>query len=427
MDNKTQFNIINTNARSLRPKIASFIRCFANLTLTLAIISETWLAGGSRLEREAEDLLLGHGLAVNYLNRPPSVNCVAHGGVAVISKSSCTSTKALSFPNPELFEVLPLCLTEFSIARKFFVVAAYIPPGYTVPRGKACLEHIRNIVLHVKNTYQDPYIMVAGDFNQWGVGEALADYPDMLEVLTPPTRLDRHIDKVFVNWHDEIVDSGCLPPLESENIGGAITYSDHRVQYACARLQRRDPIRLEIFTYRPFTSAGAAAFVAEIENTDWSVVCQQPDSNSMATALQHIIDDANARHFPLKTIKRKENDLPWIDDRARKMINKKKAVYKAEGNSARWHALRDTLDRYLEKRQDSYLERQRDKMTGPDAASQFFKNVKAYSTHEKPRTFDVRDLCPGKTDAEAAASVAQYFNRISTEFRSLEPADIPAT
>ena len=66
-------------------------------------------------------------------------------------------------------------------------------------------------------------------------------------------------------------------------------------------------------------------------------------------------------------------------------------------------------------------------MTAPDAASQFFKNVKAYSSCEKAKPFDVRDLCPGRTDSEAAADVAAYFNRISAEFRPLEPSEIPAT
>ena len=164
-----------------------------------------------------------------------------------------------------------------------------------------------------------------------------------------------------------------------------------------------------------------------IGQVDWEPVCQMPDANQMAVALQHIIDDLTEKHFPLKSVKRKENDLPWLDDTAKKIINKKKAVYKAEGNSARWQAIRDKLDAHLEKRQEFYLERQRDKMTGPDASVQFFKNVKAYSTHEKPRDFDVRDLYPDKNDSEVATLVAEYFNRISAEFQPLEPKDIPAT
>ena len=88
-------------------------------------------------------------------------------------------------------------------------------------------------------------------------------------------------------------------------------------------------------------------------------------------ALQQCIEDMTERHFPLKTIHRRENDLPWIDETAKKMIGKKKAVYKAEGTSVRWEALRSKLDLHLSKRQESYLARQRDKMTGADASVVF--------------------------------------------------------
>ena len=202
-----------------------------------------WLASGSRLERESQDLLLGHGLNINYLNRLPSTNGVARGGVAVITESSSTKVSPYPFPNPEDFEVLPLSITEISITRKFHVIAAYIPPGYSVPRGKACLECIRDPVLHIKYACQDPYLMIAGDFNQWEIGQALVDYPDMVEVQTPPTRLDRNIDKIFLNWHDEVTDAGCIPPLETERGQGEISYSDHKIQYACSRLVKKDPIK----------------------------------------------------------------------------------------------------------------------------------------------------------------------------------------
>ena len=428
MDNKTQINVINTNARSLRPKIASFVRCFVNLSLTFAIITETWLASGSRLERQSEDLLLGHGLSTYYLNRAPSANGVAHGGVAVVAKNSRCKMSVIPFPNVESFEVLPLVLDEYTIRRNFYIVAAYIPPGYTVARGKACLAHIRDLILHVKNICPDPYIIVAGDFNQWEVGEALLDYPDLMEVITPPTRLDRNIDKMFVNWHGEITESGCLPPLETEELyGGTVTYSDHPIQYLCSRLDRKEPVRWESFTYRPFTDGGGDGFVADIGRQDWSALAVMQDANSMATVLQHIVDDLTERHFPVKTIRRKEDDLPRLDSTAKKMIAKKKAVYKCKGNSPRWITLRNKLDEHLDRRQQAYLARQREKMTSPDAASQFFKNVKAYSAHEKPKDFDVKDLCPGMSDSEAADAVARYFKRISSEFQPLEPRDITAT
>ena len=84
-------------------------------------------------------------------------------------RDATTKANIYQFPNPEKFEVLPLSVTLAGVGRKLFVVAAYIPPGYTVGRGRACLQHIADIVLMIKNRHDDPLLLVAGDFNQWDV------------------------------------------------------------------------------------------------------------------------------------------------------------------------------------------------------------------------------------------------------------------
>ena len=168
-DNKVQLNLINTNARSLQPKSSSLIRCFLNLTLTFAIITETWLHGGTRLELETERLLLGHGLRMHALSREPLASGVCYGGLAIICREACTKSSVLSFPNPDKFEVLPTMIKVSDVKRKIFAIAAYIPPNYTVGRGRQCLQHISNLVLSIKNRFTDPLIVVAGDFNQWDI------------------------------------------------------------------------------------------------------------------------------------------------------------------------------------------------------------------------------------------------------------------
>lgn len=70
-----------------------------------------------------------------YRNRAPSTNGVAHGGVAVVARDSVTKMKGYDFPNPDDFEVLAVAATVASIKRKLFILAAYIPPNYTVGRG----------------------------------------------------------------------------------------------------------------------------------------------------------------------------------------------------------------------------------------------------------------------------------------------------
>ena len=420
-------NIINTNARSIRPKIKSFVQCLINLSITFAIISETWLAHGSRLENDTEHLLLGHGLATFYLNRPLSPNGVAHGGVAVVMRASLASGKPFLFPNPENFEVLPIAANLFAADRKFYIVAAYIPPNYTVVRGRACLKHVSDLILEIKRRATNPYIVVAGDFNQWPVSEALVDYPELVEVSTPPTRDDRHIDKIFTNWNDDIYDSGCVPPLQTEGSADTRTYSDHNIQYLCSKIPRKVPIKWETYSYRPFTDLGADAFVEELAGMNWDSLYSLHNSNDAAILLQRVLDDMMDKHFPTKTCRKKDTDLPWFNDTARKMVKKKNAIYNAEGQSERWRRQADKIERYLSRGQQTFLQNQRSKLTGPDASKNFFKNIRAFKGVDKPKEFNICDLRPGKPEGEVAEEAASFFNRISAEFEPLEPSDIPST
>ena len=419
-------NLVNTNARSLRPKISSLIECFLNLALTFAIITETWYASGAPLILESEKLLLGHGLGMTCLNRPP-VNGLSHGGVAIVYKDSSTKIKPYCFANPEMFEVLPVSMTVMGIMRKFFVIAAYIPPGYAVPRGRQCLQHINDLVLDIKNKHNDPLIVIAGDFNQWEVTEKLGEFCDIHEVPTPATRGNRKIDKVFLNWIEEVEDAGCLPPLETDLEGERRTYSDHRIQYVCSRLPMKEPVIWEKFSYRPYSEKGGRGFLEDLAGVDWDCVLKCNGSNAKAARLQAVIDDLTAKNFPLKTISRKDDDLPWLNTTAKNMIKKKCAIYKAEGKSDRWYKQRDKVEKYLEEKRQSFLQSQREKFVGPNASSNFFRNVRSFKNAEKPKSFDIRDLRPGTPDHEIASEVAEYFNRISKEFKPLEPAEIPMT
>ena len=55
--NKCLFMV--TNARSLSPKIISLMDCFEEFRLTLSIVTESWLADGTRLGEDLEELDMG--------------------------------------------------------------------------------------------------------------------------------------------------------------------------------------------------------------------------------------------------------------------------------------------------------------------------------------------------------------------------------
>ena len=96
-------------------------------------------------------------------------------------------------------------------SRKLVIIAAYIPPNYSVPRGKSCLDYIKHCVTEVKNKYRDPFIVVAGDFDQWDLASALQEFVDLSEVHVGPTRGDRAIKRLFCNMTRGISASGTVP------------------------------------------------------------------------------------------------------------------------------------------------------------------------------------------------------------------------
>ena len=345
----------------------------------------------------------------------------------MVLKNNMATGSVYGFPNAQNFEVLPIVASITKIRRKFLIIAIYIPPNYTVNRGAACLQHVNNLVLHIKRNSTDPYIILAGDFNQWDIAGALEDFPELVEVETPPTRGDRKIDKIYTNWHSDIHDAGCIPPLETEGPPSTRTYSDHSIQYMCSRLSRKSPTTWEVYSYRPYNEGAANDFCDELGSVSWTELYGLVNANDMAIRLQQVLDDLMNRHFPMKTVRKKDSDLPWFNNTAKKMTRKKNAIYKAEGKSDRWMAMQEKVERYLDNGRQNFLKNQRDKITDPKTSAQFFKNVKAFQGADRPQEFNIRDIRPGKQDDEIAFEAANFFNRISSEFSPLQPHQIPAT
>ena len=240
-NSKTKFVIINCNARSLCPKIESLVECFEEMDGTVGVVSETWIRDG------AEDLVerLSEGDGLGFISRKrsqPASNGVTYGGVAVLWRKSACSLKEFAFPNPLDFEVVVATGSLRGHTRKLAIISCYIPPGYSRARGEGAIEHINDIVVHLKGRFTDPYIVIAGDYNQWQVADSLDDFPDIKEAPVGPTRGDLSIDKIFTNVSRSISDSGSLEPLEDEE---GEKQSDHRVAYCRADLGRINAFKWE--------------------------------------------------------------------------------------------------------------------------------------------------------------------------------------
>ena len=92
-DEDINMKLLVTNARSLAPKIRSFLEFFSEHEIDLAFVTESWLKDGQTLDRDIIDLEYGSGLQILYKNLPKKRATARKvgGGVSIIyDKSKCS-------------------------------------------------------------------------------------------------------------------------------------------------------------------------------------------------------------------------------------------------------------------------------------------------------------------------------------------------
>ena len=74
--------------------------------------------------------------------------------------------------------------------------------------------------------------------------------------------------------------------------------------------------------------------------------------------------------------------------------------------------MKKLCEKMIGQRRQKYLESQKEGLLVQDAARNFFRNVRAFQSNEKPKQFDFRVFFPGKNDAFVADQLASYFNSV---------------
>ena len=389
----------------------------------IAIVTETWLQNRAA-ENNMIDVAGEHGLDMYARNRQiESSNGRQYGGVAVFARSASSNFKPLTIANNDDFEVYCVVGKISKIREKVAVIAVYIPPNYPKVRADSCLDYVSDVVAEVKRKFDSPLIIVGGDWNQWPVKVVLDEHSDLSEVQHGPTRGERKIDRMLVNFPRSITESDTLPPLDD----GMGRVSDHRVAFFKAGfpILATDTVT---YRYRHFSTEGEAGFQAWISTCTFEPVFNNTDVNDQLSAFLKILESKMDVFFPYKTTTKRASDPPWINPYIRTMVKKRRKIYHKEGRSDRWKGMMKRIRKLVKKRSRNYWDHQRKSLLGSDASRVFFKNVKAYSSKEKPQGFDVRSIFdPGTEDKEIAERLASHFNGISSEFEGLDPNAVPET
>ena len=98
-------------------------------------------------------------------------------------------------------------------SRKILCIGAYLTTALDEAGAETFLEFLNDLIHAYKSRYQDPFIIVSGDWNKADTDIAISDFPNLSAVLTPPTRGDEILDIIFTNMHHAITETVVAPPL----------------------------------------------------------------------------------------------------------------------------------------------------------------------------------------------------------------------
>ena len=258
---------------------------------------------GGRNVLDEDELREGAGLEFIARNREEAANGVSYRGVAIVWRANGCAFRNVPLKNPEKFEVLVGAGSLHGHSRRLIVLACYLPPNYDRTRGMRVAEFVLDTVIEMKRRFKDPYIIIAGDFNQWRMD--FADLADVEEVPVGNTRGSHCIDRILSNIARKVTEAGTLAPLETETD----RQSDHRVAFCTVSLPRQEAFRWESYTYRHYNDEALQLFKEWIVLYEWTDVLSKRGSENKARKCQDVLNKAIERFFSAQDEEEKEYGL----------------------------------------------------------------------------------------------------------------------
>jgi hypothetical protein len=147
-------------------------------------------------------------------------------------------------------------------------------------------------------------------------------------------------------------------------------------------LEGREANPWKSHTYRPYHARGEKEFGEWVVMQTWDPVEQAQTANGKAEAYQTLVMGALNKFFPLKTVKRREKEHPWINDTIRRLDKSCKKLFKRVGRTDEWKELRQRTDELTDERRAAYLAEQKAKLTAPEASRNFYATIKNFKARK---------------------------------------------
>ena len=170
---------------------------------------------------------------------------------------------------------------------------------------------------------------------------------------------------------------------------------------------------------RKRTEKGMANFGEELAKINWDERLNGLSVDNMVRDFHGVMDEMMDSNFPVRTHVRRSNTHPWLTNGLRARLKNERKLFAKQGRSTSWRAKKKETRRRIEEKKVQFVDNSVDRAE-KDGPSAFFKAVKNLQAPSAPKKWEIQSLFKGESDDQIAATVAEYFARVSKEFTPLE-------
>ena len=328
-------SLVLTNARSVKNKLDEISLRLKQLRPTLMLITESWLDDSIdnncvnmpsyRILRRDRNSM-GGGILAYYSENVKIEEC----SCLDINLQGCKSEILLFFLHPG----------------NIMVVVLYHPYWGNATVNSQVIDCLVDIVAHGHEHHSCRSLLICGDFN--GLSDCVDEINSLLgtfSLFVFPTRENAQLDHVLCDTPQLFKEAQCFAPLGK---------SDHSLVF-CDVLAVPPPPSVTKIQTRAKSPSACATFKAELDNSSFLLsIMEMTDVNAASNALIQYLVFLFNKHFPLRSVRLKSDDKPWIKPSVKLLINKRDSAY-AKGKMGKYLRLRKAVILLSKKLKHNFL------------------------------------------------------------------------
>ena len=395
----------------------SLLECLDEIESDVCVVTETWLRSDEKIEQAIEDFESQNGYSFIRRDRAGPKK---GGGVAICYAKDRIQMSRVRLPHMKS-ELVAAIGRRAGQRRKVAIIGVYLPPAMRIQQVRRSLREVNDAVTHVKQKYNDPYIMLAGDFNRKDIQAALRDHVDIKPIVTGPTRGDSVLDIIATNMNDQLKEAGTTTAIKSEEG----VYSDHLTVFATFRMPRVPDYRVEQYSYFHYTQEGNKRFGNWLAKQKWEGILLERDVHKKVSNLHDLFEKGTSESYEWKTRVKKTSEPVWMTDSIRDLIRKRRRLFRRIRRRDNWRTLKDKISGIVEERKKKNNERILQGFLRNSDSKNFHRTVRKLLGESPSPRWTPQSLYPDKSATETAEVLADFFNNISKEYPPLMPNEVP--